>query len=438
MISKSRKEALGEPIPEHDQMPLVEAIRLRNEQITLQIGHSYGWQPGVLSIEEELATPGKLRCVRLHDSSGKLEPELLPRQFWKDHLIAYDPDLALVAIYPRKGVQVGAREREWNYYAYASEDRVEGDYYVSRSDFEKIWPGTAVVDSTDVAAPMTTARRRPGPETVHDWHVGGERRPVCKKQRAIYAPYREETSEDRFGQGAARRLLHLRVLRRAPHLGDDLLPHQAAGPGPEDHEGRHADAHLRRGGGSVAARTRDRGAGGPVPDIAPYSTRRGAHMSVVNYDHHSAHSVNLFCASTAMWVVEKVLGLRQPVGAPAHRGVAVENGVTHGLMNPDAAMSEWVKVAMVTYDTLMALSPDARREKYRETIDDMVRLALDELRPYGPPSRTQGLVEWKPEGLRLPIIGFFDFRHPDLKDFAPRPIHRANAVQCPGIGSRWH
>jgi hypothetical protein len=132
-------------------------------------------------------------------------------------------------------------------------------------------------------------------------------------------------------------------------------------------------------------------------------------MSTIGYDHHSAHSTNLFCASTAMWVLEKLLGIKQPVGAPAHRGVAVEDGVTHGLMNPDASLAECVKIAIVKYDTLMALSPDGRREKYRETISDMVRQALTELRPYGVPSRTQGLVEWKPEGLRLPMIGYFDF-----------------------------
>src|SRR6476620_6325133 len=61
----------------------------------------------------------------------------------------------------------------------------------------------------------------------------------------------------------------------------------------------------------------------------------------VKYDHHSASSTNLFCASPAMWVAEKLLGLRQPVGAPAHRGVAVEDGVTHGLINPDASLAEW-------------------------------------------------------------------------------------------------
>jgi hypothetical protein len=166
------------------------------------------------------------------------------------------------------------------------------------------------------------------------------------------------------------------------------------------------------------------------------STISGARYDAINYDHHSPHSINLFCASTPMWVVEKVLGLRQPVGAPAHRGVAVEDGVTHGVINPDASLSECVKVAFIKYDTLMALSPDARREKYRETISDMVRQALAELRPYGVPSRTQGLVQWKPEGLRLPIIGYFDFEWAqhgiifDLKD------NRKDAVADQGFARK--
>ena len=110
-----------------------------------------------------------------------------------------------------------------------------------------------------------------------------------------------------------------------------------------------------------------------------------------------------------MWVLEKIMGVVRPVGAPVHRGTAVEVGVTHGLMNPDASLAECVKIAVVKYDTLMALSPDARRENYRETLSDMVRLALAELRPYGVPTGLQGRVEWKPDGLRLPVIGYFDF-----------------------------
>lgn len=130
---------------------------------------------------------------------------------------------------------------------------------------------------------------------------------------------------------------------------------------------------------------------------------------IETYKHHSPSSLNLFAAAPAMWVLEKLIGVRQPVGAPAHRGVAVEESVTFGLNNPDASLKDCLDVALTKYDTVSALSPDDRREKYRETISEMIGRALDELRPYGLPSRTQGFVEWKPDGLKLPIIGFFDF-----------------------------
>jgi hypothetical protein len=126
-------------------------------------------------------------------------------------------------------------------------------------------------------------------------------------------------------------------------------------------------------------------------------------------ERHSPSSLNLFAASPAMFVVERLMGLKQPVGVPAHRGVAVEDGVTFGLKNPQAENGECCDVALTKYDTLTAMSPDERREKYRQAIPDMVIQALTELLPYGIPSKTQGFVEWKPEGLKLPIVGFFDY-----------------------------
>ena len=78
--------------------------------------------------------------------------------------------------------------------------------------------------------------------------------------------------------------------------------------------------------------------------------------------HHSPSSLNLFCASPAMWVLEKVVGVRQSVGSPAHRGTAVEEGVTLGLLNPDAPMQACVDAALKKYDTVSALSGDARRQ----------------------------------------------------------------------------
>lgn len=126
-------------------------------------------------------------------------------------------------------------------------------------------------------------------------------------------------------------------------------------------------------------------------------------------ERHSPSSLNLFCASQSMWVLEKILGRRQPVGSPAHRGTAVEDGVTVGLLNPDAMLESCVEVALKKYDTISALSGDKRREDFRATIPGMVESALAELRPYGVPSHTQGFVEWRPEGLKYPIVGYFDY-----------------------------
>ena len=128
------------------------------------------------------------------------------------------------------------------------------------------------------------------------------------------------------------------------------------------------------------------------------------------YERHSPSKLNLFCASPAMFCLEYVKGIKQTVGAPAHRGAAVEDGVTRGLTDLDAPIKECVDVALTTYDSRTALSTDERREKYRATVPAMVETALGELREYGKPTGMQGLVEWKPDGLQLPIVGYYDYQ----------------------------
>lgn len=127
------------------------------------------------------------------------------------------------------------------------------------------------------------------------------------------------------------------------------------------------------------------------------------------YVRHSPSSLNLFAAEPAMFVAERILGRKQPVGVPAHRGVAVEDGVTAGLADLTAPVKACVDVALTKYDTLTAVSGDPRREKYRGTISDMVYAALVELREYGTPSATQGFVEMKHDDLELPIVGYYDY-----------------------------
>jgi len=128
-------------------------------------------------------------------------------------------------------------------------------------------------------------------------------------------------------------------------------------------------------------------------------------------------------------VLERVLGHRQPVGAAAHRGTAVEVGVTAGLLAPSKPVEECVEFAERRFRTLTALSGDPRRELIGSEIAFMVREALEELRPYGVPTSLQGRVEWRPEGLEAPIMGFYDFaweQHGiivDLKTTGKLPSH---------------
>ena len=83
----------------------------------------------------------------------------------------------------------------------------------------------------------------------------------------------------------------------------------------------------------------------------------------IDYQRHSPSSLNLFAASPAMFVMERVLGIKQPVGSPAHRGVAVEEGVTAGLNDMRLSIPTCINTALTKYDTLTAMSPDPRKER---------------------------------------------------------------------------
>lgn len=123
-------------------------------------------------------------------------------------------------------------------------------------------------------------------------------------------------------------------------------------------------------------------------------------------EHLSPSACNLFIGSPAMFVMERLMKRKMPVGAAAHRGTAVEEGVVKGLQG--VPESDAIKAAKDTFSALTALSGDPRRDKERDGIPDMVVQGLRELRPYGPPSSTQGKIEWQVEGLAVPMIGFYD------------------------------
>ncbi len=130
-------------------------------------------------------------------------------------------------------------------------------------------------------------------------------------------------------------------------------------------------------------------------------------------DHLSASSLNAWIAEPAFWVMSYLLNARPPVGCAAHRGTAAEAGISHGLFNPAASVTDCAILAMAKFDELAAGSADPKRDEERGNVAGMVREGLAVLRPYGVPTRPDDMhqhrVEIRLDGVPVPIIGFLDF-----------------------------
>lgn len=149
--------------------------------------------------------------------------------------------------------------------------------------------------------------------------------------------------------------------------------------------------------------------------------------------HLSASSLNLYAAQPALWVAERLLDRKSPVGAAAHRGSAVEAGVTKGLLDTRADIEECAAEAAMTYRKLTALSGDPKRDIEGDAVAPIVRIVLPELRAYGEDVACQERIEWKAEELPIPFLGFADYRWPshgiliDLKT----QLRLASAIKTP-------
>lgn len=137
-------------------------------------------------------------------------------------------------------------------------------------------------------------------------------------------------------------------------------------------------------------------------------------FAAFNIEHLSPSSCNQWAASPAMFLLQRVAKRAgAPVGAGAYRGSAVEAGISHGLVNPTASLSDCVGRAISEFRTLSSLSTDPRADKELASLEGMVTEGLKALRPYGPPTAVQGAVKHHVEGLAVPLVGFFDFQFGD-------------------------
>jgi hypothetical protein len=90
----------------------------------------------------------------------------------------------------------------------------------------------------------------------------------------------------------------------------------------------------------------------------------------------------------------------------------VESGIVHCLLTGEP-IAEGVKVANKQFASLAALTGDPRKEKEAAAVPEMVAMGVKELEGYGKPSSTQGKIEYRVEGLLVPMIGFYDLEWED-------------------------
>ncbi len=126
-------------------------------------------------------------------------------------------------------------------------------------------------------------------------------------------------------------------------------------------------------------------------------------------EHLSASSLNVWAAQPALWIMERLLGRRQPAGIAAARGKAVEHGVHLGLTNPRLSIDECFEAAEREFIRQTVLSADPRREEERKKLAGWVTGALAELRQYGTPDAYQEKIEIRLDGVAVPVIGYVDW-----------------------------
>lgn len=127
-------------------------------------------------------------------------------------------------------------------------------------------------------------------------------------------------------------------------------------------------------------------------------------------DHLSASSLNLWAAQPALWIMERLIGRKTPMGIAAARGRAVEAGIHAGLIDPKLSPDECAALGEREFNRETALTGDPRREDERAKIAGWVKGGLAELRQYGVPDGYQERVEVRLDEVAVPVVGYIDWR----------------------------
>lgn len=158
--------------------------------------------------------------------------------------------------------------------------------------------------------------------------------------------------------------------------------------------------------------------------------------------HLSASSLALYRNEPALWCLKYLFGVKDEVGPAAWRGSAVEAGIDWYLYQGKGFYEKAEE--RFELDAQGDLSEEV--EKERAALLDFLTSAVKEMFPHGRPVARQYKVEYRLEGIEVPIIGYVDYLYDDkLIDLKtthrlpsePRPDHACQvAVYAAATGKK--
>lgn len=139
-------------------------------------------------------------------------------------------------------------------------------------------------------------------------------------------------------------------------------------------------------------------------------------FETLGIDHLSPSSINLFVEDRAWWTSKYLLGVREEMGPRVWCGHAVEAGLNFWLHERemlDAEMEALTRAhARFEQEAQGEISDEI--DAVRDEIEPMLKQAILHAQHWPRPDAMQSKVEFQPEGIEVPIIGFIDYLWPDF------------------------
>jgi hypothetical protein len=124
--------------------------------------------------------------------------------------------------------------------------------------------------------------------------------------------------------------------------------------------------------------------------------------------HLSPSSINTFAAQPSFWAFKYLLKQPDSAGASAWRGSAVEAGLDYWLANGGIrGKSQKAAIERFELEAMGEITPEIDKE--RLVIFPMLEQAIEALKDVPPPKLRQYDVEYRIDGIEVPIIGKIDY-----------------------------